>query len=100
MVEIFTMYSTPARRALSIRFARQGEHRWIKIPFSPIAQCLHEFKRSMGELAHREWRRRGADSIIGTDINHHTAPNGYPRHEQVSSPTESTGFVGVSARIR
>jgi hypothetical protein len=51
--------------------------------FFPIAQCLHEFKPSKGELAHREWRGRGADSIIGTNINHHTAPIGHPRHEQV-----------------
>jgi hypothetical protein len=72
-------------QSLIDRFARQEEHRWIKIPFSPIAQCLHEFKSSKGELAHREWRRPGADSIIGTNINHHTAPNGHPRHEQVSS---------------
>jgi hypothetical protein len=50
MVEIFTMYSTPARKPLSIRFARQEEHRWIKIPFSPIAQCLHEFKPRRANL--------------------------------------------------
>jgi hypothetical protein len=42
-------------------------------------------KPSKGELAHREWRRRGAHSIIGTHINHHTAPIGQARHEQVSS---------------
>jgi hypothetical protein len=31
----------------------------------------------------------------------HVAPIGHPRHEQVpSSLTESTGFWGVSARIR
>jgi len=29
--------------------------------------------------------RRGADSIIGTTINHHTAPIGHLRHEQISS---------------
>jgi hypothetical protein len=79
------MYSTPARKALSIRFARQEEHRRIKIPFSPIAQCLHEFKASNAELAHREGRRRGTDSIIGTNISNHTAPNGHRRHEQVLS---------------
>jgi hypothetical protein len=38
---IFTMYSTPARKVSSIRFARQEEHRWIKIPFPQLhSACM------------------------------------------------------------
>jgi hypothetical protein len=54
------------------------------------ARALCSAQGLEGRLAHREWRRRGAHSIIGTNINHHRCRHAYrvdwfPRRQRQNS---------------